>query len=398
LGVGTVQPYLSKQDGKRAGWRAMWRDHDGKQRSKSFDRKSDAQKHLSTIEADLLRGTYVDPRAGQVTLAEFAEDWMTKQEWRPATRTLADSHMRNHIGPGLGTRPLLSITRTDVQGFVTGMSRGDDALSPTTIDGVYRRLVSILEAAVYDRKIARSPAVKIKLPKVNKTVADSVVALDLDDVHRIAEAAPPWMTAFVWTIATAGLRPGEAAGLTLERVDFMRREIHVDRQLTTIVRDVEDTPAGETRTTAVLAPTKTASSVRRIPIADSLVTELNRHLADCPQYEIEPGATLLFTNSKGAPLRRNTMGDTWDRLRTKLDLPPAARGWHSLRHTYASWLIEAGLSVKTVQARLGHASATETLEVYSHLWPDSDDDTRAAIERRLQISPAPPQALNIKVT
>jgi integrase len=202
----------------------------------------------------------------------------------------------------------------------------------------------------------------------------------------------------VWTIATAGLRPGEAAGLTLERVDFMRREIHVDRQLTTIVRDVEDTPAGETRTTAVLAPTKTASSVRRIPIADSLVTELNRHLADCPQYEIEPGATLLFTNSKGAPLRRNTMGDTWDRLRTKLDLPPAARGWHSLRHTYASWLIEAGLSVKTVQARLGHASATETLEVYSHLWPDSDDDTRAAIERRLQISPAPPQALNIKVT
>jgi hypothetical protein len=155
LGVGTVQPYLSKQDGKRAGWRAMWRDHDGKQRSKSFDRKSDAQKHLSTIEADLLRGTYVDPRAGQVTLAEFAEDWMTKQEWRPATRTLADSHMRNHIGPGLGTRPLLSITRTDVQGFVTDMSRGENPLSPTTIDGVYRRLVSILEAAVHDRKIPR---------------------------------------------------------------------------------------------------------------------------------------------------------------------------------------------------------------------------------------------------
>ena len=48
--------------------------------------------------------------------------------------------------------------------------------------------------------------------------------------------------------------------------------------------------------------------------------------------------------------------------------------------TYASALIHAGLSVKTVQARLGHASATETLEVYSHLWPDSEDDTRAAID------------------
>lgn len=361
----------------------MWRDHDGRQRSKSFDRKSDAQKHLSTVEADLLRGTYVDPRAGQVTLAEYAHEWMSKQEWRPATQALAESHLRNHIGPGLGQRSLLAITRTDVQGFVTGLNRGENALSPRTIDAIYRRLVSILEAAVYDRKIARSPAVKIKLPKVNKAVADSVVALDLDDVHRIAAAAPPWMTAFVWTIATAGLRPGEAAGLTLERVDFMRRELHIDRQLTTIVRDPEDTPHGETRTTAVLAPPKTESSVRRIPIADSLVAELNRHLAACRPLEFAPGATLLFTNSKGQPLRRNTLGYTWDQLRTKLDLAPEARGWHSLRHTYASWLIEAGLSVKTVQARLGHASATETLEVYSHLWPDSDDDTRAAIDTRL---------------
>lgn len=361
----------------------MWRDHDGRQRSKSFERKGDAQKHLATVEADLLRGTYVDPRSGRVTLAEYAEDWMSKQQWRHATRTLADSHMRNHIGPALGSRSLVSITRTDVQGFVKSLSSGENALSPKTVDAIYRRLVSIFEAAVYDRKIARSPAVKITLPKINKTVADSVVALDLDDVYRIADAAPPWLTAFVWTIATAGLRPGEAAGLTFERVDFMRREIHVDRQLTTIVRDASETPVGETRTTAVLAPTKTESSVRRIPIADSLVVELSRHLAEIEPCPFEDGATLLFTNSKGAPLRRNTMGDAWNRIRNKLDLPPAARGWHSLRHTYASWLIEAGLSVKTVQARLGHASATETLEVYSHLWPDSDDDTRAAIESRL---------------
>ena len=143
-------------DGKRA----IWRDHDGSQRSESFDRKGDAQKHLATVEADLLRGTYVDPRAGQTSLAEYATDWMSKQEWRHSTRSLAESHMRNHIGPRQGKRPLGSITRTDVQGFVTSLGRGDDALSPKTIDSIYRRLVSILEAAVYDRKIARSPAVE----------------------------------------------------------------------------------------------------------------------------------------------------------------------------------------------------------------------------------------------
>lgn len=381
--MGTVRPNRARQDGQKAGWRAMWRDHEGKQRSKSFPRKSDAQKHLTTVEADLLRGTYIDPRAGQITLSEYAEQWMSQQEWRPSTRTLADSHMRNHIGPRLGKRPIASITRTEIQGFVNSLSREPNALSPKTVEGVYRRLVSMLEAAVHDRRITHSPAIRIKLPKVIKSATDNIVVLDLDDVHRIADAAPPWMTAFTWTIATAGLRPGEAAGLTLERVDFMRREIHVDRQLTTIVRDADDTPEGETRTTAVLAPPKTEASVRIVPVGDSLIAELNRHLNEHPPVEFEPGATLLFSNRNRQPLKRNTLGSTWDTIRRKLDLPPAARGWHSLRHTYASWLIEAGLSVVTVQARLGHASATETLEVYSHLWPDSDDDTRAAIESRI---------------
>ena len=167
--MGTVQPYLSKQDGKRAGWRAMWRDGEGKQRSKSFDRKSDAQKHLATVEADLLRGTYIDPRAGQITLAEYAEQWITQQEWRPSTRSLADSHMRNHIGPRLGSRPMASITRTEVQGFGKSLSNGPNALGANTIEGVYRRLVSILEAAVFDRRITHSPAIRIKLPKVAKS-------------------------------------------------------------------------------------------------------------------------------------------------------------------------------------------------------------------------------------
>jgi integrase len=59
---------------------------------------------------------------------------------------------------------------------------------------------------------------------------------------------------------------------------------------------------------------------------------------------------------------------------------PPGTGFHSLRHYFASLLIRHGESVKTVQARLGHASAVETLDTYSHLWPDSDDRTREAID------------------
>jgi integrase len=59
--------------------------------------------------------------------------------------------------------------------------------------------------------------------------------------------------------------------------------------------------------------------------------------------------------------------------------------WHDLRHYYASLLIRHGESVKTVQARLGHASAVETLDTYTHLWPDSEDRTRQAVESELGI-------------
>lgn len=63
---------------------------------------------------------------------------------------------------------------------------------------------------------------------------------------------------------------------------------------------------------------------------------------------------------------------------------------HALRHFYASMLIRSGCSVKVVQARLGHASASETLDTYSHLWPDDEDRTRAAVDGLLgaAVSPA----------
>ena len=70
---------------------------------------------------------------------------------------------------------------------------------------------------------------------------------------------------------------------------------------------------------------------------------------------------------------------------------PAGVRLHDLRHYYASLLIRHGESVKVVQARLGHASAKETLDTYSHLWPDSDDSTRAAVDMVLAaraVSPA----------
>jgi hypothetical protein len=72
-------------------------------------------------------------------------------------------------------------------------------------------------------------------------------------------------------------------------------------------------------------------------------------------------------------------GHLWRPIAREVGLPTGT-GLHSLRHYYASLLIRHGESIKTVQARLGHATAAETLDTYSHLWPDSDDRTREAID------------------
>lgn len=88
---------------------------------------------------------------------------------------------------------------------------------------------------------------------------------------------------------------------------------------------------------------------------------------------------LVFVNEAGAPIRRMRFSVVWRRAVAAAGAPEGT-GFHALRHYYASLLIRHGKSVKVVQARLGHASASETLDTYSHLWPDSEDRTRAAVD------------------
>jgi|GEM_PF-4457940 len=112
----------------------------------------------------------------------------------------------------------------------------------------------------------------------------------------------------------------------------------------------------------------------------------NRSHEDCPSrlltthlaaFPATSDPEYVFTNDAGEPVRRQTFAQLWVR---KVDASSVERPirFHDLRHFYASLLIRHGESVKTVQARLGHASATETLDTYAHLWPDSEDRTRRA--------------------
>jgi integrase len=117
-----------------------------------------------------------------------------------------------------------------------------------------------------------------------------------------------------------------------------------------------------------------ATSRRSGPCAH-VVDALAAHLAAYPPL----ADGFVFVTDAGRPIRRTAFGYLW-RPAVKKAGAPIATGFHELRHYYPSLLIRHGESVKVVQARLGHASAAETLDTYSHLWPDSDDCTRTAID------------------
>jgi integrase len=367
-------------------WLARWRDPDNKQHKRSFPREVDARRFLTSIEHAKLTGGYVDPAAGKMTLKAYAEEWRAAQVHRPSSVAHVETMLRRHAYPTLGHRPLAAIRPSEVQAWVKRLSTGVEnpackskthtkcecrrALAPATVAVVHGIVAAVYKSAVRDRKVTASPCDGVKLPKREPR---KVVPPTTETVVALTGKMPDRYKALVTLAAGTGLRQGEAFGLTVDRVDFLRRTVTVDRQLVQM-------PKAQ----AVFGPPKTAASYRTIPLPQVVVDALAAHLA---QFPAGPDG-LIFTTPEGEPLRRTSFsGQVWRPAVAAAAVDGLV--FHSLRHYFASLLIRYGESVKVVQARLGHATAAETLDTYSHLWPDSEDRTREAVDAVLGTVGAP---------
>ncbi len=353
--------------GKGDRWRARYFDPNGQERARTFARKADAERFLAGVESDKSRGLYVDPAAGRITVKEYATAWQASQVHRPTTVAAFESHLRIHILPKLGHRPMGAVTRSEVQGWVKSRS---EVLAPSTTTLVYSVLRMIFRSAVADRVLAVSPCERITLPKAPpKDIAPLPVAA----VAALVNVVPERYRAVLVAAAGTGLRQGEMLGLRVDRVDFLRRTLTVDGQLTTL-------PGAP----PYLAPPKTTASYRTVPLADVVLDALSAHVKAIDAVPVldQRGRefALLFSDGKGRPIRRTWFNhQVWGPAVLAAGLPKGTH-FHELRHFYASLLIDGGESVKVVQSRLGHATADETLNTYSHLWPDTEDRSRAAVD------------------
>jgi len=340
-------------------WELRFRDPDGRQRRQLFARKTDAEQARARIRVDVSRGAYIAPDAGRVTLAAYGETWLSSRVHRPSTAALVESGLRVHVLPALGSRPIGTIRHSHVQGFVKACS---ERLAPGSVENVFRVLSAICSAAVLDRVIATNPCNDVVLPrKVKAEVVPPTVA----EVRILLGAMPDRYRVAGMLAAGAGLRQGEALGLTVDRIDFLRRQLRVDRQMVSL-------PGCEPH----LAQVKSDASVRWVPLADVVLDALAGHLAAFP---VGPDG-LVLTYQNGHPIRRNRFGAMWRQSTARAGLDFR---YHDLRHHFASALIAGGCSVKAVQKALGHASAKVTLDTYGHCWPDTEDLTRNAIAAAL---------------
>lgn len=174
-----------------------------------------------------------------------------------------------------------------------------------------------------------------------------------EQVWALHDAMPAHFQPVVLLGAFAGLRVAEIAALRVEDVDFMRGII---------------TPAIQYPN----EPLKTEESKNPIPIPHELATMLNAN-------PVQWGSSTIVVGAFGRPVSPYTIETAWREAREKVAGLPDGFRIHDLRHYFASLLIAAGLDIKTVQARLRHASAKTTLDTYGHMWPDRDDSSRAAV-------------------
>jgi integrase len=329
--------------------------------------KRDAQLALAKLVSDVSGGKL---SAGQaVTLAQLIDRWLDDISPQRTPRTLHEYRRvaRHDIVPALGTKRIDRLTAREIDSYYRSLlERG---LSAASVRRNHALLHASLGRAVKWGLIATNPVDRASPPATRRA---HVTAPAVDDVVKLMEAAAAGGDSVLATAialaAVTGMRRGELCALRWGDVDLGLAQLRVSRSLTVTPGQVH---IGDTKTHQV-------RDVALDPGAVDLLTE--RHL-DQENYARTVGLELVhdpYVLSRDAdgskPCLPDGLGRAYWRLTRELRIQTR---FHDLRHFSATQLIGAGIDVRTVAGRLGHADASTTLRVYSHVLAERD---RAAAE------------------
>lgn len=334
-----------------------------------FETKKEARAWLHDQHSKHGKGQLAD--SGRRTVGKWLDEWLTikKPQVEPNSYTPMETHVRLHLAPIIGRTALVKLRPSHIAAMYSALE--EQGVSPAMRKKVGVTLTSALTDAVKLGLLASNPAKAIKKPKVNR---QEIHPLDPAQVRAFLAATEQDRLHALYVLAIdSGARQGEVFGLLWSEVDW-------DAGCIAVVRSLEER-AGHHR----LKDTKSASSRRRIPVSAATMAALNAHrqrqLAEGHYRADGP----VFVDTEGHFLRKSNVRRRSFLLALRKAKLPATTRFHDLRHTSATLLLLAGVNIKAVSRRLGHASVVITLDTYSHVLPEMDEQAIAAMQRILAI-------------
>ncbi len=305
---------------------------DGKWRSRSTKTRSEpeASRFMSGFRGETSRGKR------RIFLSQFRRSYLEYSRTNHAPATTARARfVVDHFSRVLGDRLLDTISPQDIEGYKS--RRLATGISPVTMNIELRTLKAFFSVAVAWDLIERSPFKRVRLIRLPER---SPVYFSVDDFRKlVGEMNLGWLRSIVTLAVNTGLRRCELVNLRWRDVDSVRRTLKVS-----------NTPGYRTKT----------GHERVVPLNDSALDVL---------AHLERATDFVFNNSVG---KRPCPSDVSRQF--KLAVRAAKLGeeyhFHSLRHTFASWLAQAGVSLYEIKELLGHTNIITT-QVYAHLQPET---------------------------
>lgn len=361
-----------RKDGRWCGAVTIGYDENGKQKRKILydrDREKLKQKLLDLQNDIAINDGYI--RDDDTTLKQWGYTYLNefiKNNIRPSTYDLYELILRKHIcQDAISDMKLKDIKSFHLQKFLNSKT----SLSKSYIKKIYMLLDIFFNNAFINDLIKKNPMIAVKISKSQKPTKE-VRALTRDEqILYMENLNTTSLRPLLLTCLFTGMRMGELMALDWDHVDFKTNEIKVACSYKEVRMHDKDKPYWS----LLKQEPKTASGYRTIPIPTEIVTLLKDHKKAQDKLTLKTGKTdfnlenLVFCSEAGTVLSSRNIQRAHYAICKKCNL--YGIGFHALRHTFATRMIEEGVDVKTVQYWIGHSSVEITYNIYVHVQEES---------------------------
>jgi integrase len=347
-------------------WQARYIGPDGIMRSAptTFATKPQAEKWLTLIDSEIIRGEWAPPETGEVQLSDYGKKWIAERKLAPRTRENYEDLFRLHIRPHLGALMIGSVKPATIRTWRKRLLDGGTP-EPQAVKA-YCVLRAMFNTAIKEDQLLRDNPCRMK--GYDRYHTPERPTATIAQVYALAAAMPKRFVALVIVAAFSGLRWGELAALRRGDVDLVAGTVRVPRKLAKLRKGLE------------FGPPKSEAGRRTVALPAAAVTALRPHML---AYVSPEAGALVFTGEKGAMLRSSNFHNVtkWAATVVTLGLP-AGFHFHDLRHTGNTLAAASGASTRELMHRMGHASMRAAL-IYQHATSERDREIADGMDKRI---------------